>query len=422
MLGRLAASRQKVAVAMSGGVDSSVVALLLKRQGFDVEAVHMQNWDPLAETASNERRSRCSAERDLSDAEEVCKQLGVRLRTVSFEREYWSDVFQPSLGEYESGLVPNPDILCNRHIKFNLLVRHCQEQLECSWIATGHYARLQPIPDPLLPDTFPFKSCARSAFPPQSHGDRLDVNSEKDSLSPAGSTSQRGLFRAADSSKDQSYFLAAVNATNLQHVLFPLGDICKLDVRRIAAEAQLATAKKRDSTGICFIGEKKKFREFLSDYIRTEPGEYLPLQPSYNEAKIIRKARHDGAGLYTVGQRAKLHSMEQAWFIYDKDIATNQLLICKGESHPKLFSASLLASHVHWIHSGSQQLFLGQVDRVRLRSSGAFIDVASLHWTDNGLLQVKFMQPERGVSPGQYVVFYSGDFVLGCAKIQSRIQ
>jgi tRNA-specific 2-thiouridylase len=279
---------------MSGGVDSSVAALLLKREGYDVIGVFMKNWDDTDEAGV------CTAEEDYDDVRRVCDQIGIPYYTVNFEREYWEKVFVYFLEEYRRGRTPNPDVMCNKEIKFKAFLEKAM-QLEAEYLATGHYARI---------------------------GREFDTYT---------------LLRGVDQGKDQTYFLYTLGQEQLTRTLFPIGHLTKQEVRGIAREAGLATAHKKDSTGICFIGEKD-FKAFLSQYLPAQPGDIRTIDGEL-------KGRHDGLMFHTLGQRKGLGigGAGEPWFVVGKDLETNTLIVAQGRDHPALYSHGLQASGVSWV-------------------------------------------------------------------------
>ena len=283
---------------MSGGVDSSVAALLLKEQGHHVEGVFMKNWE------EDDTDTFCPASQDMADAQAVCDQLQIELQRINFAAEYWERVFTDFLSEYKAGRTPNPDILCNREIKFKAFLDYAKQR-GADYIATGHYARCEWV---------------NNSF-----------------------QLQKGL----DPQKDQSYFLYTLNQLQLSHSLFPIGDMHKSRVREIADKAGFINHAKKDSTGICFIGEKK-FKTFLSDFLPAKPGDIETI-----DGAIIGK--HDGLMFYTLGQRQGLkigglrNTSEAPWYVVNKDLERNRLIVAQGQDHPALYSSSLIASQIHWI-------------------------------------------------------------------------
>lgn len=356
-------SQQKVVVGMSGGVDSSVSALLLLQQGYAVEGLFMKNWD------EDDGTEYCTAKEDLADAQAVCDKLGIRLHTANFAAEYWDNVFEHFLAEYRAGRTPNPDILCNREIKFKVFLQYA-ELLGADYIATGHYVR------------------------------RLDQDGH--------TWLQKGL----DNNKDQSYFLNAVGEAEIAKTLFPVGELEKPEVRRLAEEHDLVTHDKKDSTGICFIGERR-FKDFLEQYLPAQPGEMVTL-----EGQPIGK--HQGLMYYTLGQRQGLGIggvkgyPEEPWFVVAKDLITNRLIVTQGTDHTALYTDTLTASQANWI-SGTPALPMTCKAKTRYRQPDQDCEVTI---TSEGLLLVSFTKPQRAVTPGQYVVFYQEDICLGGAVIE----
>lgn len=342
---------------MSGGVDSSVSAYLLKEQGHEVIGLFMKNWEEDGE---------CPAALDFEDVADVCHKIGIPYYTVNFIKEYREQVFADFLKESLAGRTPNPDILCNREIKFKVFFEKAKE-LGADFLATGHYCQV------------------------------------------GLSDGKARLLRGADPNKDQSYFLYAIKAKVLKEVLFPIGHLPKQEVRRIAQQAGLSTAGKKDSTGICFIG-KRDFKEFLSQHLKATPGDFVDLQ-----GNIV--GRHDGLPYYTIGQRKGLAigGPGEAWFVAGKDLATNRVLLVQGEEHPALFSSRLIASDESFIAEQCPALPMRCTAKVRYRQADQACSVSRL---ENGMLEVLFDQPQRAVTPGQSVVFYQDEHCLGGAIIQ----
>ena len=358
------ATAPHVIVGMSGGVDSSVAALLLKQQGYRVEGLFMKNWDEADGT------EHCTIMEDLADAQAVAGRIGIPLYTASFSGEYWNRVFEHFLAEYSAGRTPNPDILCNKEIKFRAFLDHAVT-LGADYIATGHYARRRVI----------------------------------------GDGSQAQLLRGLDGNKDQSYFLHAVAGERLARTLFPLGDMDKGEVRRIAEDAGLVTHDKKDSTGICFIGERR-----FSDFLKT----YLPAQPGNIETPdgdVI--GRHQGLMYHTIGQRQGLgigglsgYSTEP-WYVADKDLDRNVLVAVQGGQHPLLYRRGLYTWHIDWV-TGAPELPLRCVAKNRYRQPD---QSCTLEAAGDGY-RVIFDEPQRAVTPGQSVVFYQGEVCLGGGVIE----
>lgn len=350
---------KKVIVGMSGGVDSAVAALLLKQQGYEVVGVFMQNWE-----VDNDDPY-CSAEKDLSDAKAAADHIGIPLETVNFTHEYWHNVFQHCLDEFAAGRTPNPDVLCNREIKFKALLNYTLKQ-GADYLATGHYARIAKNNDEIQ------------------------------------------LLKGKDSIKDQSYFLYMLDQYALSHALFPLGELEKNQVREIAKNAGLPNAEKKDSTGICFIGERK-FSEFLNEFLLAQPGDIKTLDNT-----IVGK--HNGLMFHTLGQRKGLHigglkkANEQAWYVAKKDIPNNILYIAQGHDHPALFSKMLIAEEWHW-HSKKQPV-LPFSCQARTRYHQPNYDCQITHLDANNC-RVEFSEPLRAITPGQSIVFYKEEVCLG---------
>ncbi len=353
----------QVIVGMSGGVDSSVTAYLLKEQGYAVSGMFMKNWD------EDDGTEYCTAIEDLKDAEQVAETLGIELHRVNFAAEYWDDVFENFLSEVNAGRTPNPDILCNREIKFRAFLDYAQE-LGADLIATGHYVR------------------------------RVDEKNP--------------LHRGVDQNKDQSYFLWALTAEQVNSSLFPVGDLEKPMVREIADNQGFITARKKDSTGICFIGERR-FSDFLKTYVKPQPGNIVT-----DSGDII--GQHEGLMFYTLGQRQGLrigglkNYSDAPWFVAEKNLDTNELVVVQGTDHPKLFAKGLLARQINWI--GEPPTLPGRYTaKVRYRAPDA---PCAIEMRDDDL-HIWFDQPERAVTPGQSVVIYDGDACLGGAVIEEAL-
>lgn len=354
----------RVVIGMSGGVDSSVAALLLKQQGYEVIGIFMKNWDDTDETGY------CTATEDFNDVVAVCNQIGIPYYSVNFEKEYWNKVFTYFLEEYKAGRTPNPDVMCNKEIKFKAFLDHALA-LGADYLATGHYAK---------------------------------VHREND---------QSFLLRGEDSNKDQTYFLSQLSQEQLSKAMFPIGELPKQEVRRIAAEAGLATAKKKDSTGICFIGERD-FKEFLSQYLPAQPGEMRTY-----EGEV--KGKHDGLMYYTLGQRHGLGigGSGEPWFVVGKDVEKNILYVGQGYENERLYTDRLFASQLNWISGNPPEQEFVCTAKFRYRQPDQAVKV---YMRENNTCEVVFGQPQRAVTPGQAVVFYQGEICLGGGTIDQAIK
>ena len=356
-----------IIVGMSGGVDSSVTALTLLEQGHQVTGLFMKNWD------EDDGTEYCTAMQDLEDAQQVADTLGIELKTVNFAAEYWDEVFEVFLAEFKAGRTPNPDILCNKHVKFKAFLNYAIEDLGAEYIATGHYARV----------------------------------SEQDG--------EFKLLKGLDPNKEQSYFLYAMGQKALSKTLFPIGHLHKPELRALADRAGFANSRKKDSTGICFIGERK-FREFLERYLPHQPGEMRT-----PEGKYIGK--HHGLMYYTLGQRQGLgiggvkDTPEEPWFVLEKDLENNVLIVGQGHDHPLMLHNTLEAGQLDWCSSQPLSATLRCSAKVRYRQSD---QVCLLEPIGSDRVRVSFDQAQRAITPGQSVVFYDGEICLGGGIIESK--
>lgn len=354
----------RVVVGMSGGVDSSVTALLLKQQGYDVIGVFMKNWDDTDENGV------CTATEDYKDVALVANKIGIPYYSINFEKEYWDKVFQYFLDEYKKGRTPNPDVMCNKEIKFKAFLDYAMS-LGAEYVATGHYARVRRDED--------------------------------------GTTH---MLRGLDSNKDQTYFLNQLSQEQLSKVMFPIGEMDKSEVRKIAEEAGLATAKKKDSTGICFIGEKD-FKDFLMNYLPAQPGNMVT-----EDGEIM--GQHDGLMYYTIGQRKGLGiggtgQSNEPWFVIGKNIENNELIVGQGFTHPQLYATHLEASEFTFTIDKEFPETFKCTAKFRYRQKDVGVTV-HLDKEDNTAV-VEFDEPARAITPGQAIVLYDGDECLGGGTI-----
>ena len=356
-----------VVVGMSGGVDSSVAALLLKQQGYNVIGLFMLNWEETENDC-------CTAQSDYEDVKRVCSKIGIPYYTVNFAKEYMDRVFKYFLEEYSLGRTPNPDVLCNREIKFGPFLEYAKK-LGADYIATGHYC---------------------------------DIDHNKDGY--------HYLLKAVDQNKDQTYFLNQLSQEQLKDVLFPLGKMNKTEVRKIAQEYDLITADKKDSTGICFIGERN-FRKFLQEYIPNKKGNIVD-----ESGKIV--GTHEGVMYYTLGQRRGLNiggksdGNGKRWFVLDKDVKNNLLIVSQGETD-RLFSDGLISNKVNWIPCVPKEKTFYCYAKFRYRQPDQKVQVTL---NNDGSVYVKFKEKQRAVTTGQYVVFYNDTMCLGGGVIDKVIK
>ncbi|MGZ4992920.1 MAG: tRNA 2-thiouridine(34) synthase MnmA [Methylobacter sp.] len=358
---------KKVIVGMSGGVDSSVTALLLLEQGYQVTGLFMKNWE------EDDGTEYCTAMEDLADAQQVCDTLGIELKTVNFAAEYWDEVFEVFLSEFKAGRTPNPDILCNKHVKFKAFLNYAIEDLGAEYIATGHYARV----------------------------------SEKNG--------EYHLLKGLDPNKEQSYFLYTLGQKQLSRTLFPIGHLHKPEIRAMADKAGFANSRKKDSTGICFIGERK-FTEFLQRYLPTQPGEMRTPEGQYI-------GKHHGLMYYTLGQRQGLgiggvkNAPDEPWYVLEKDLENNVLLVGQGHNHPLMLHNTLEASQLDWCnnHPLTEPMRCAAKTRYRQPDQSCYLEPIG-----EGRCRAVFDQPQRAITPGQSVVFYDGEICLGGGIIESK--
>ena len=360
---------KKVICGMSGGVDSSVSAFILQQQGYQVEGLFMKNWEEDDDT------DYCTAAADLADAQAVCDKLGIKLHKINFAAEYWDNVFEHFLSEYKAGRTPNPDILCNKEIKFKAFLEYAAEDLGANYIATGHYVRRRGTDDNVQ------------------------------------------LLRGLDANKDQSYFLYTLSSKQVGQSLFPVGDIEKPIVRAIAEDLGLITAMKKDSTGICFIGERK-FKDFLARYLPAQPGNIRTV-----EGDII--GRHDGLMYHTLGQRKGLGiggvkgASEEAWYVVEKDLVNNELIVAQGHDHSALLSTGLIAQQLHWVDRQPIREPLRCTVKTRYRQTDVPCTVEPI---DDESIKVIFDEPQIAVTPGQSAVFYLDEVCLGGGIIEQQLK
>ncbi|WGE41335.1 tRNA 2-thiouridine(34) synthase MnmA [Actinobacillus equuli] len=362
-------AKKKVIIGMSGGVDSSVSAFILQQQGYQVEGLFMKNWEEDDDT------DYCTAAADLADAQAVADKLGMRLHKINFAAEYWDNVFEHFLNEYKAGRTPNPDILCNKEIKFKAFLEYAAEDLGADYIATGHYVRR------------------------------------------SGDDNHAQLLRGLDANKDQSYFLYTLSHKQVGQSLFPVGDIEKPIVRQIAEDLGLATAKKKDSTGICFIGERK-FKDFLARYLPAQPGEIRTV-----DGKVV--GRHDGLMYHTLGQRKGLGIggvkglSEDPFYVVEKDLINNVLVVAQGHDNSALLSSGLIATQLHWVDRQPIRENVRCTVKTRYRQTDIACEIQPM---DDDTIRVIFDEPQIAVTPGQSAVFYQGEVCLGGGVIEEQLK
>lgn len=358
----------KIIVGMSGGVDSSVAAYLLREQGFNIEGLFMKNWE------EDDDEEYCSASIDLADAQKICDQLDIPLHKVNFSSEYWDRVFEYFLTEYKAGRTPNPDIICNKEIKFRAFLDHALN-LDADYIATGHYANCE--------------------------------------ITNSGPILSKGL----DTNKDQSYFLHTLDQKQLSKSLFPIGKLEKTEVRNIAKINSFDTFDKKDSTGICFIGERK-FRDFLKNYIPSQQGEIRTL-----DEEVLGK--HEGVMFYTIGQRQGLgiggqsKYSEEPWYVTDKNLSSNTLYVVQGREHESLYHSKLLTQEFQWIAGKAPAKLDNLKAKTRYRQSD---QACSINEVNDKTYEVTFTEPQWAITPGQSIVIYQDKKCLGGAIIEQRFK
>ena len=358
-------NKEKIIVGISGGVDSSVAALLLLEQGYQVEGLFMKNWE------EDDDAEYCAAAEDLSDAQSVCDDLGIKLHSINFATEYWDRVFKHFLDEYSAGRTPNPDILCNKEIKFRAFLDHALD-LGADKIATGHYARTTTI------------------------------------------DGKAQLLRGLDNNKDQSYFLYTLNQHQLSHTLFPVGEYQKEKIRELAEQRGLTTFNKKDSTGICFIGERR-FDTFLKQYLPAKPGDIKT-----TEDETI--GRHSGLMYYTMGQRKGLgigglqNAEEDAWFVVDKDLNNNILIVGHGHNHPRMLHNTLECKQLDWVDPDNMTFPMNCTAKNRYRQPDQKCTIEKI---GDDHFKVNFDEAQRAITPGQSVVFYQDEICLGGGVIET---
>lgn len=358
---------KNIIVGMSGGVDSSVTALLLLEQGHHVTGLFMKNWE------EDDGTEQCTALEDLADAQQVCDQLGIELKTVNFASEYWDEVFEVFLSEFKAGRTPNPDILCNKYVKFKAFLDYAIQDLGAEYIATGHYARVNEI-----------------------NGEYF-------------------LLKGLDPDKEQSYFLYTLKQHELAHTLFPIGHLHKKEIRSLAQQAGFDNHRKKDSTGICFIGERK-FTEFLQRYLPTQPGEMRT--PEGQHIGV-----HQGLMYYTLGQRQGLgiggvkNAPDEPWYVLDKDLENNVLIVGQGHDHPLMLHNTLEASRLDWCNNKPLTETIECNAKTRYRQVD---QPCSLETLGDDRCKAVFYEPQRAITPGQSVVFYQGEICLGGGTIESK--
>ncbi|PPQ88868.1 hypothetical protein CVT25_009062 [Psilocybe cyanescens] len=365
-----------VVVGMSGGVDSSVTAMLLAQKDYDLSAVYMRNWDTRDESGTDKG---CEWEKDWEDVQVVCRKLGLPCELIDLSREYWNRVFEPSLRQWEFGVSPNPDVWCNKEIKFGALLERLPQKE--AWFATGHYAS---------------KSWATPGLRPK-------------------------LLRAVDSNKDQTYFLSSISEAGLSRALFPLGHLTKPKIRELAKKNGLSTAERPDSVGICFVGERKKFGGFLDTYIPPRPGNIV----DRISGKVI--GEHGGLWNFTIGQNVRVSGLPQKMFVAEKDPETNEILVVSGSAHTSLFTRTIYVCDFNWIWADTLPEGIDSPDGVgvrlmvmhRYRMQPVECSVRREMGERGSMLIIECDEPQQAVCPGQAAALYLGNWCLGSGTIVS---
>lgn len=360
-------TKKRIIVGMSGGVDSSVTAALLQAEGHEVIGLFMRNWDSLLnnDLADNNIEDICPQEQDYLDALAVCKKLNIKLARIDFVKEYWDDVFNYFLAEFKKSRTPNPDILCNKYIKFDAFLKYAQKKMQADYIAMGHYARINYHPI----------------------------------------TKQYQLLKGIDENKDQSYFLCQLTQNQLKYSLFPLGNKTKTEVRALAKKYNLPTATKKDSTGICFIGNRN-FQKFLTNYLPANPGKIVDI----NTKNII--GSHNGVYYYTLGQRKgiNLSGMKVPYFVVEKDVANNILYVANDNQNQWLMNSGCTVKSLNWITSINLKRSITCLAKFRYRQSDVIVNINVINDDE---IKVEFSEKIRAITPGQTAVFYDNDICLG---------
>ncbi|XP_020508697.1 mitochondrial tRNA-specific 2-thiouridylase 1 [Labrus bergylta] len=379
---------RRVVCAMSGGVDSSVTALLLKRRGYNVTGVFMKNWDSLDE------KGVCTAEEDCEDAYKVCQILNIPFHQVSYVKEYWHDVFSNLLKEYEKGRTPNPDILCNKHIKFNHFYKYAINTLGADAMATGHYARTSQEDEEVFQQM-------PAALPATLFRDRFEIRNPV------------RLYKGADSLKDQTFFLSQISQDALRQTMFPLAGLTKEYVKKIAAEAGFHhVLKRKESMGICFIG-KRNFEDFILEYLEPKPGNFVSIE----DGTVMGK--HKGWFTLTLGQRARIGGTRDPMFVVDKDTATGDVFVAPSTTHPALFRDTMKTDRFHWVTvDPPPELVRTQMMECHFRFIHQMpLTPCTVTLNMNGSVWISLSQPIRALTPGQFAVLYKGEECLGSGKI-----